>query len=212
MRVIAASNAEIVHYLAVFRRTFRYIAEAGDSEDRVAHVFGGELANVLHNMPGYLRRTEPDGWLDGRVTDFPAKMRASAPEPIATECARIFASDDDLNELGLTADLSNLDLAPPDRLHAYLGVFRDAFITLRGMRNYGGNDKFWLGVDAEWSNAVTELARITAWIARRLQDVPRHLVQWSVFDEQAFLSADCEPPSRIAGLFQQMMADLQGTG
>lgn len=113
--VVLAPAEEIVHFLAVFRRAFLFI-RACENDDRVGMVFGGWLADTLHNVSARLCHYDLGGWQDGRPTAFPQYVGQHAPEAVASVCSRIFAAEHDLTDLGLEPDLGDMDLAPAHKL------------------------------------------------------------------------------------------------
>ena len=155
-KLILAPTEEIIRSLAVFRRAFLVIRAQGGTQDRAGQLFGGWLANTLHNVPSGLCYHGTEGWVDSRPAVFPRYVRRYAPEPIASNCAWIFSSEDDPAELGLQADLSDLDLAPPEKLRQYLSIFYYACLTMRLMQNYGTGRAFWKDVETKWSARADE--------------------------------------------------------
>ncbi len=185
-KLILAPPEQIIHSLAVFRRAFLIIRAYGGTQDRAGQLFGGWLANTLHNVPSSLCYHRTKGWVDSRPTVFPRYVRRYAPEPIAANCAWIFSSENDPAELGLQADMSGLDLAPPEKLRQYLSIFYYACLTMRLMQNHGTGRAFWQDVETKWSARADDYGAYCAVLADVLHDVPTALVHWSRFDEREF--------------------------
>lgn len=205
-----APTAEIVHSLALFHRALRTIHAHGMRGDRVGMVFGGWLANTLHNVPAHLCHYNPSGWVDNRPTAFPLSMQKYAPAAIAAECKDIFASENDLSDLGLRPDLSNLDLAPPNKLREYLNVLYHACLTMRLMSNYGNGRirAFWEDVDAHWSLEADEYGAFCAQIADALYGLPTGLVHWNGFDKRGFRQEARRAERELSGRFQNALTSV----
>jgi hypothetical protein len=186
-----APPSEIVRYLAVFERCFRFIHTAGVHRDRDAMLLGGHLANELHNVPALLCRFDLDDWHRG--DRFQAELRLGyripeyhgAPPATVQACRRLLAPEWQPGELGLEADLSALDLAPPEKLVKYLERLYDACIHLRIIRNYGFpppdeeyTGTFWITSDANWVPDGDQRGVDNGVLAERCVWIPKALVSW----------------------------------
>ena len=188
---ILAPTQELVHFLAVFRRAFLAIQKAAVDNDREAMLLGGGVANALHNVPSRLISYDSTGSrrIDDRPETFPRLVREHAPARIATVCNHIFSSYHDAEELGLGPDLSDLHLAPPEKMGEYLFILCRAFLGIRLMGNHGEREPLWLTPKPDWPPSADEQGMFYGRLAELLQPIPAGLVHWDQFDEEAFWRA-----------------------
>lgn len=186
-----APMRELVHFLAVFHRAFLTIQEAAVNHDREAMLLGGGVANALHNVPSRLIHHDPTGshHIDDRPEAYPCIVRQHAPSRIAALCTHIFSSDGDPEELGLSPDLSDLHLAPPEKFDEYVYILYRACLGIRLMGNHGDIEPLWLTPKPNWYQSADEQGVFYGQLAHLLQPIPAGLVHWDQFDEEAFWRA-----------------------
>jgi len=212
-----APPEQIVRYLAVFRRAFEAIARYAEERDREGMLYGGYLADALHNVPIILRRYAPNGWWKPQEIEtwlwriFPAHLRElGAPLRVLEANAAIFASEGMEAALGLQADRSDLNLAPDADQTRLLHLLYQTCLEMRPLMNYGNRREFavipflrsrripFRDLASVWTDTAEELAQWNGRAARALASVPLALVRWQDFDEErlrqdlraGFLSAD----------------------
>lgn len=195
---------EIVRYLAVFHRAFTVIANYKDKNPDEA-LLGGYLADALHNVPTVLwnydeanwdKPSETDHWISLGLPHMVAGY--GAPEPIVALCSQVVTKKGVAAELGLSDDLSNLDLSPPDALSRYTVVIHLLCLTLRMVRNDGnytivslpGQERRltpWRDLAALWTSEADEYSLYCAYLAQTFLPVFPALVRWKTFDEDVWL-------------------------
>lgn len=200
-----AAAPEMVRYLALFHRAFG--VTAGYKEDRNPNeaLLGGYLANALHNLPGILRNYDEDRWNNpGDIERWAKrgmpKMIAGygAPEAVISLCSRVVSPEGTAAELGLSDDLSDLNLAPSDAFDYYLTQFYYTFLTVRMLRNHGNKGDTslpsqgrryspWHDLRQNWTDRADEKAMLCACIAQALLPVIAGLVRWNTFEEDLWL-------------------------
>jgi hypothetical protein len=194
-----APGPVIALYLAVFYRCLAYISEAGKSHDRDAMLLGGHLADALHNVPAFLCRYNCDDWHSAEhfmsllLEWHEVPEWHGAPPGILDACRQLFQPELRPGELGLAADLSNLDLAPQHRLAPYLSLLYEACLTMRLIRSYGASSsgdedsgRFWNTADENWRPKGDEHGAANGVLAAILLPLPAALVTWNRFDETQF--------------------------
>lgn len=192
-----APPEEIVRYLAVFERCFRFIRAAGMHRNRDRMLLGGHLADALHNVPALLCSFNTDEW--NRGERFRSYLRGvdqvprshNAPPEVVKNCRSLMEPEARPGELGLSTDLTGWDLAPPEKLAGYLEVLYEACLSLRIMRNYGypqenRTDTLWLTTDENWRPEGDDRGIECGWLAALYLPIPPALVHWRAFDEAAF--------------------------
>src|SRR5579871_4160030 len=129
---------ELIRYLCLFRRWF--VASQGyvRHQDTAGVILAAWIADALHNVPTMLWRYDPKADWNGPaqlaawMKSFPKVVRKQgAPARIAADCDAIFSPAGAWAELHLDKDLSDLDLAPAEKMAAYLDIFRDACLYIR---------------------------------------------------------------------------------
>lgn len=191
---VLAPTEELVRYLSILRRSFACIHAWGTTGNRDGMLFGGWLADALHNVPDMLlhetRYTYPSpksigDWLD---RGFPAMMRHhfAAPEHLLSAYEAILSPENAASELGIE---DGIDIAPIDGMQRYLALFYDAFLEIRDMRRYGSKPTPWPILPQKWSAEADEDGLKYADVAGLLESVPAGLLRWGDFDEVRFLRA-----------------------
>jgi hypothetical protein len=189
--VSIAPLPELVRYLAAFSRALTAIQRWSQTDDRQGMLLGGYVANSLHNVPGHLRYYEPDAYLsffpcDPGVPQSPWGNEQLPPR-LAEDWAHIFSEGDDLAELGLAADLGNLDFAAPRQAVRCLDALYQGCLSMRLMRNNnGGHPIAWNDVDARWTERAERDGRLNGSLAEVLRPVPSAIVRRGDFNERQF--------------------------
>ena len=185
--------------MAAFSRCLSYISEAGERQDRDAMLLGGHLADALHSVPDFLCRYNCDSWYSAERFATSLRNFHEVPEwhgaPIEVlEASRRLLNPELLpGELGLLPGLSNLDLAPRDKLCTYLGLLYSACLSIRYVRNCGLPAEpveaplcFWNTSDEGWLRAGDQFGTLNGILAAILLPIPSALVNWNRFDEIGF--------------------------
>ena len=190
--------------MAVFQRAFAAIDEYALAGDKQGMLFGGWLANALHNVPGVLQYYSDDASLNAqRITNrlevLPERLRTSnAPERLITDCNRILSECDAARDLGLKEDLSDIDLAPDTDMCLYLDILYEACLVMRLTENCSSkSDNRWADLDNSWSAWAYEQAKLSGLIASTLRTLPSGLVKWNEFDRKAFRRNACKASRHI---------------
>ncbi|BDI34013.1 hypothetical protein CCAX7_60640 [Capsulimonas corticalis] len=184
----------LIRYLAVFSRFFRESQKFLDAEDYGGILLTGHAANVLHHTPmnlSHYRGVKAD-WKE-RSSEFfgswASRFRADgAPEYLLTIWDEIFTPMQDHAELGLHADLSNLDLAPPVVFDAFMALFLDACLSMRFLNNISSEPVEWQMPDASVIKDGERAIIASTQIARAFAPLPTALLHWSSFDPESFIN------------------------
>lgn len=179
------ATPELIRYLALFHRFFATMRAYVRDQDEDGIVLITLIADALHNVPDMLwRRNSKDDtermadWIKG----YPLGLRNSAPPArILTTCDAIISLEGVAAELGLTDDLSNLDLAPPEAIAAHVDLFYHACLEIRWRHRHP-----WSTGNAHWEERREGTKLAMEKLAEILADVPTGLVHWHQFDEAGF--------------------------
>jgi len=213
-----APTDELIRFLCLFRRWLNYFERCIKLDDNDGTLLCIWIADAVHNVPLRLCYYDPDPtdfyslarqtiW----VNSFPQAIRDDgAPDRIVQDCESIFSTDDVYKELGLDEDLSNLNLAPPDKIEDFINLVYNFCITVRfslptkpTLGNYLLNrlKHFWRIICFKgllrWHHyRVYERFRekrypeYSVWIVEQagsLQQAATGLVHWDNFDEDELL-------------------------
>jgi hypothetical protein len=199
-----APATEMVRYLALFHRAFGVIAAYKENRNPNEALLGGYLADALHNVPGILQDYDEQRWhstgdIEKWVRRGLPQMVAGygAPEAIITLCSRVISPEGTAAELGLSNDLSNLDMAPQEALDHYLTLLYSECLEVRTLRNHGNKGDMslppqerqyipWHDLEIIWTEEANEGSLLCAYSAQALLPVIAGLVRWNIFDEQAW--------------------------
>lgn len=210
--IILAPVPELIRYLSILRRSFACIRKWGTTEDRDGMLFGGWLADALHNVPNMLLHYAPHAawhsptsisdWLE---RGFPAQMRHhfGAPEHLLAAYEGILSAENAAMGLGIEFPQDAPDVAPPNAMLRYLTLFYDALLEMRYMRNYGCKPAPWPVRLENWSREADEDGRFNADFAGLLEVIPAGLVRWDGFDEEKLLRTAREKEGAIPDKYRK---------
>jgi hypothetical protein len=185
-----APAPELIRYLCLFHRAFVAMQRYVEDQDEDGIILMAWIADTIHNVPDMLWRYDPNtnwhgpaqtaAWMNA----FPQIVRGTAaPNRIIAACEHIFSPEGATEELALSADLSDLDLAPPDQLAAHIDLFYHACLSFRWLQGRGlpwrSRDKHWAARQAEITEAMRRMANV-------LVQAPIGLVHWRQFDKERF--------------------------
>jgi predicted metal-dependent HD superfamily phosphohydrolase len=185
-----APTEVLIRYLCLFRRWLLAAQRYVQNHDEHGVFLSAWIADALHNIPTMLWRYDPStNWnspqeLADWIKVFPQVVRKQgAPARIASECDAIFSPEGAVEELHLRDDLSDLDLARPRMMSAYLDLLYSACV---GIRTRPGGENPWTQKSEFWQEREAETTAAMGRIADVLVEVPCALVHWSTFDEARF--------------------------
>jgi hypothetical protein len=193
MEIIIAPPDVLIRFLAAFSRFFRESQKFLETKDHGGIVLTGYAANALHNVPGHLRRYKED-WKDNWFPfdeTYARRLRAKgASERLIAVWDEIFTPMQDSAELCRNAELSNWDIAPPAVFDTFMGLFRDACLAMRFLRNLSSEPVEWQTPDASVIREGERAIIASTQIARAFAPLPTALLHWSSFDPEGFLNND----------------------
>lgn len=190
--MVLAPAGKIVDYLAVL---LRFFGAAGGSSDPEDTLLMGHVADTLHNVPQMIWRYDHEGWwkpaqVNGWIKEFPDILeKRGAPPVVAARCRSILSFDGAAQELGVSDDFAELDLAPPEKLERSLELITNGLLAMRMIRIYGVRPgESWDGMREKWPPQASDAGKLNALLATALLPLPRGLVHWEMFDEARFLA------------------------
>lgn len=206
-----ASLPELLYYLAVFHRAFTVMEK---HPGPVWMILGGVFLDALHNTPGRLRRyDESDLHSPPRrlsyLQSLPQLARSRyAPKRVVADCEWIVSPEAVADDLGLSPDLSDIRLAPPDRMDRYLDRIYLACLLMRTRNHDYGRVKI-IGIPVPtymlpastfcpWRTSTRERAVWFTQMAGAMRPIPRGLVRWDTFSEEQWLEAALNREARLA--------------
>jgi hypothetical protein len=189
-QISIAPTSELIRFLCLFRRTFIAMQRFVREQDEDGIILMAWIADALHNVPGMLWRYDPAQDWNGPqqmkrwMAQFPDGVRSCAPpDHIQFACINVFSAAGATAELALAEDLSDLDLAPPEQMAAYLDLFYRACITIRWRQ---APHMPWRTLDEHWASARSGKIEAMSRMAELLAQAPVGLVHWGQFDRDDF--------------------------